>query len=213
MNECVTIGAATLWHGDSREIVPTLERPAAIITDPPYGLCEKMQGGTWGLNFVRRLEWDKAPESSDLAALLALSDICVFWGGNYFHLPPARCWLIWDKINAVPTMSDFEMAWTNINFPAKRFSGPVGRNNHGHPTEKPIKLMRWSIQQARIAPGSTVLDPYMGSGTTEVAATEMGHPFVGCEIDRRYFDIACKRIDDAQRQGTLDIGGYAHAAP
>ena len=208
MSETVTIGNATLIWGDSREIVPTLARPAAIITDPPYGLGDKMQGGTWGAKaaFKEMMVWDNAPPpEADLATLIATGCPCIFWGGNYFTLPPSRCWLIWDKVNAVPTMADFEMAWTNIDRPAKRYMGQVGRVENGHPTEKPVALMRWCITQARVPAGGMILDPYAGSGSTLVAAVQMGYPCTGIEMERRYFDTACKRIEDAKRQGTLDI--------
>lgn len=197
------IGLATLYLGDCKEIVPTLPRPDAVISDPPYGLGDKMQGGTWGAKqaFKEMLEWDQSPpDEADLRPLLSLSDAVVLWGGNYFHLPPSRCWLVWDKANAVPTMADFEMAWTSLDQPAKRFRGLVGRVEYGHPTEKPVALMRWCIEQAKVPEGATILDPYMGSGSTGVAAVEMRRRFVGVEIEERYFDIACRRIEAAQKQ-------------
>jgi site-specific DNA-methyltransferase (adenine-specific) len=200
------IGLATLYLGDCREIAPGLERPAAVISDPPYGLGDKMKGGTWAAKpvFLEMPAWDQDPPSDVfLACLRAMSDRVVFWGGQYFALPPNRCWFMWRKVNAVPTMSDFEMAWTNLDRPAKCFDGNVGRVEHGHPTEKPVPLMRWCIEQAKVPPGGTILDPYMGSGSTGVAAMQMRHPFIGIEIEERYFDIACRRIEEAQRQGDM----------
>jgi site-specific DNA-methyltransferase (adenine-specific)/modification methylase len=200
------IGLATLYLGDCREIAPTLERPAAVISDPPYGLGNKMQGGTWGAKpaFREMLSWDCAPPATEyLARLAAMSPRCVLWGGNYFGLPATRCWLLWRKVNAVPTMADFEMAWTNLDRPAKAWAGTVGRVEYGHPTEKPVALMRWCIQQAKVPPCGVILDPYMGSGSTGVAAAQMRHPFIGIELEERYFDIACRRIEEAQRQGDL----------
>jgi site-specific DNA-methyltransferase (adenine-specific) len=200
------IGLATLYLGDCREIAPGLDRPAAVISDPPYGLGDKMQGGTWGATATRAdmLRWDQAPPSADdMAWIRALTDRVVLWGGQYFALPPNRCWFMWRKINAVPTMADFEMAWTNLDRPAKCWDGNVGRVEHGHPTEKPVALMRWCIEQAKVPPGGTILDPYMGSGSTGVAAVQMRHPLIGIEIEPRYFDIACRRIEEAQRQGDM----------
>jgi site-specific DNA-methyltransferase (adenine-specific)/modification methylase len=110
---------------------------------------------------------------------------------------------MWRKVNAVPTMVDFEMAWTNLDRPAKCWDGNVGRVEYGHPTEKPVALLRWCIEQAKVPPGGVILDPYMGSGSTGVAAMQMRHPFVGIEIEERYFNVACRRIEEAQRQGDI----------
>ncbi len=206
------IGLATLYLGDCREIAPTLKRPAAVISDPPYGLGEKMQGGTWAAKpaFREMPVWDSAPPAIEhLSSLAAMSPRCVLWGGNYYGLPAARCWLLWRKVNAVPTMADFEMAWTNLDRPAKAWDGTVGRVEFGHPTEKPVPLMRWCIQQAKVPPAGTILDPYMGSGSTGVAAVQMRHPFIGIEIEERYFGIACRRIEEAQKQGDM----FRDAAP
>jgi site-specific DNA-methyltransferase (adenine-specific)/modification methylase len=201
------IGLATLYLGDCREIAPGLDRPAAVITDPPYGLGDKMKGGTWAAKpvFLGMPAWDQYPPSDTfLTRLRAMSERGVLWGGGQsFALPPNRCWFMWRKVNAVPTMADFEMAWTNLDRPAKCWDGNVGRVEYGHPTEKPVALMRWCIEQAKVPPGGAILDPYMGSGSTGVAAMQMRHPFVGIEIEPRYFDIACRRIEEAQRQGDM----------
>lgn len=195
------IGNATLYLGDCLEVLPTLAKVDAVITDPPYGLGDRMQGGTWGASQEMR-EWDQAtPDAVAMAAVLASAERAVIWGGNLFTLPPSRCWLIWDKQNAVPTMGDFEMAWTNLDQPSKRFRHPVGRILNGHPTEKPIMLMRWCLAIAG-AP-ETILDPYMGSGTCGIAATGMGCTYIGVEIHEPYFNIACERIENAQRQERL----------
>lgn len=195
----VIIGNATLYHGDAADILSTLPKSDAVVTDPPYGLGDRMQGGTWGAKteFAEMRQWDQsAPDAEMLRAVIAASTVAVLWGGNYFALPPTRCWLIWDKANAVPTMSDFEMAWTSMDKPSKRYRGNVGRVLHGHPTEKPEGLMRWCVEQV---PGS-ILDPFMGSGTTGVAAMQLGRKFIGIEIHKPYFEIACERIENAQRQ-------------
>lgn len=197
------VGAATLYEGDCRVILPTLAKTDVVITDPPYGIGERMKGGTWGAapKYADFRGWDTAPDAETLAAIIAHASAVVIWGGNYFGLPPGRCWLAWDKQNAVPTMADIELAWTNFDRPAKRLSCPVGVHEHGHPTEKPLKLMQWCVAMTK----GDVLDPYMGSGTTGVACMRLGRRFVGVEIEPRYFDIACKRIEEAQRQGDLFI--------
>ena len=209
MAEKVVIRDATLYLGDCLEILPTLPKVDAVITDPPFGLGDKMKGGTWADKpaFKDMPKWDRAPPSiDDLLSIMQKATSSVFWGGNYFGLPPSRGWLVWDKANAVPTMSDVELAWTNLDRPAKRYRGLVGRCEFGHPTQKPLDLMKFSISQVQHCHEvSLVLDPYMGSGTTGVAAVQMGRKFIGIEIDPRYFDIACRRIEDAQRQQTLDL--------
>jgi site-specific DNA-methyltransferase (adenine-specific) len=206
MNKTV-IGNATLYLGDCMDILPMLEKVDAVITDPPYGLGKRMQGGTWGAKteFKEMVVWDNAPpEVKNLIELTNMANISVFWGGNYYGLPPSRCWLVWDKQNAVPTMADCEIAWTSLDANTKRFSHPVGRILNGHPSEKPLQLMRWTIETVKAF--GTILDPFMGSGTTGVAAVQMGRKFIGIERETKYFDIACKRIEDAQR--TFDMFGF-----
>lgn len=196
----VVIGNATLYLGSCEDVLPTLPRVDAVITDPPYGLGSRMQGGTWGAKteFKEMVVWDNAPPAVDLLLTLAnMAEMAVFWGGNYYGLPPTRGWLVWDKQNAVPTMSDCEIAWTSRDANTKRISLPVGRVEHGHPSEKPLRLMKWTLEVTK--PGPVVFDPFMGSGTTGVAAVQMGRKFIGIEREPRYFDIACKRIEDAQR--------------
>lgn len=199
-----TIGLATLYLGDCREVFPTLPKVDAVITDPPYGLGKKMQGGTWGAKpeFKEMVVWDNAaPEVGFLLELINAAGLAVFWGGNYYGLPPTRCWLVWDKQNAVPTMADCEIAWTSLDANTKRISLPVGRVENGHPSEKPLRLMEWTLQTVKAT--GVVLDPFMGSGTTGVAAVRMGLKFIGIEREPKYFDIACKRIEDAQRQTSI----------
>ena len=202
----VQIGDATLYFGDCMDILPTLDRVDAVITDPPYGLGDRMKGGTWGAKteFKEMVIWDNAPpEVKNLIDLANMADIAVFWGGNYYGLPPSRCWLVWDKQNAVPTMADCEIAWTSLDANTKRFSHPVGRILNGHPSEKPLQLMRWSIDVVKAK--GTIFDPYMGSGTTGVAAIQMGRKFIGIEREPKYFDIACKRIEQASKQVDMFI--------
>lgn len=200
------IGAATLYLGDCRDILPTLGKVDAVVTDPPYGLGNKMQGGTWGAKpgFKEMLVWDEAaPERELLDSVISAGAEAILWGGQYFPLPPARCWLLWNKVNAVPTMADFETAWTTLDRPSKRYDGNVGRVEYGHPTQKPIQLMLWTL--GFVPKAQTILDPFMGSGTTGVACARLGRRFIGIEIEPRYFDIAVRRIEEAQRQSDLFI--------
>lgn len=197
--EKVIIGNAELYHGDCREILPTLPKVDAVITDPPYGLAEKLQGGTWGKKYEgEHKDWDaKAADG----ALFAGFKKAIVWGGNYMALPPSRCWLVWYKRDAVRTMADCELAWTSFDANARVFDWTIAATNAervGHPTQKPVALMKWSIQQAGDA--EIICDPFMGSGTTGVAAMEMSKQFIGIEKERKYFDIACERIERAQQQ-------------
>jgi site-specific DNA-methyltransferase (adenine-specific)/modification methylase len=196
--------SAVLWLGDCRDVLPAVAADA-VITDPPYGLGDRMKGGTWGAasKYANLREWDKAPTDETVNMLINLAKVCVIWGGNHFRLPESRCWLVWDKQNAVPTMSDVELAWTNIDKPAKRKSLPVGVHQYGHPTEKPLALMAWTLEQAGVTKGTTVLDPYMGTGTTGVAAIRRGCNFIGIERDPTHYKTAVERIRNELNQGVL----------
>jgi site-specific DNA-methyltransferase (adenine-specific) len=202
------IGLATLYLGDCREIAPTLERPAAVISDPPYGIGRDGEEGDAHRKAYAFGGWDaKRPDPDWLRWMAAAADAVIIWGGNYFAdaLPPTAKWLVWDKGQRI-AQSDAELAWTNQNAALRVFT--CGRHvlhmdGAEHPTQKPISVMRWCIEQAKVPPGGAILDPYMGSGSTGVAAVQMRHPFIGIEIEPRYFDIACRRIEQAQRQGDL----------
>ena len=201
--EEVTIGDCRLILGDCRDVLPTLPKHDLLLTDPPYGLGKRMQGGTWGSaqKYKDLVVWDERPDDGLMMYLVSASKNSVIWGGNYFSFPPSRCWIVWDKQNAVPTMADCEMAWTNFDANTKRISLPVGSHASGHPSEKPVRLMEWSLRAANAV--GNVLDPFMGSGTTGVACARMGLQFTGVERDRQYFDIACERIDNAYRQAPM----------
>jgi DNA modification methylase len=197
------IGECRLILGDCADVIETLGEVDACVTDPPYGIGERMQGGTWGAadKYSDFRGWDIAPPRALLHGITR-NIPAIVWGGNYFDLPVSRCWLAWDKINAVPTMADVELAWTNFDKPAKRLRLPVGKHEHGHPTEKPLALMTWCLSHL---PESVrvVCDPFMGSGTTGVACVKRGLSFIGIEKHEPYFDIACKRIEAAYKQPDL----------
>ena len=200
-------GRAVLYLGDNRDVWPTLARPDAVVTDPPFGLGDRMKGGTWGATVERadQLRWDREAPTDSVLAIVAQCRTAIVWGGNYFPLPPSRGWLLWNKINSVPTMADAEMAWTNLDRPTKRFDAPVGRCEFGHPTEKPVPLMAWCLEQAKVEAGALVADPFLGAGSTGVACMRRGCRFIGIEIDEGYFRTACRRIAEAARQPDLLI--------
>lgn len=198
----VVIGNARLFLADCLTLLPTLPKVDACIADPPYGLAERLRGGTWGKKYEGEdQDWDAKAADGDLFLGFEKS---IVWGGNYICLPPSRCWLVWYKRDAVQTMADCELAWTNFDANARVFDWTIAATNAervGHPTQKPVALMKWCIQQC--GDPQTILDPFMGSGTTGVAAVQMGRKFIGIEINEDYFNIACRRIEDAQRQGRL----------
>ena len=207
----VIIGDATLYLGDCMDVLPTLPKVDAVITDPPYGIgasSKKFINGTSKTkkDYYEDVCWDIAPPSKEvIEAVVSKGDVAVVWGGNYFGLPPSRCFLIWDKTIHGNSYADCEYAWTNQNANARiKALNMVAANRDGrcHPTQKPLELMRWCIAQCKNTP-STILDPFMGSGTTGVAAVQMGRKFIGIEREPRYFEIACERISRAQAQGTL----------
>ncbi len=192
----------TLYHGDCREVTAWLEADV-LVTDPPYGLGDRWQGGTWGAApmYADARRWDVKPDDADLLTMIG-DRPAVVWGGNYFTLPPSRCWLAWIKNPAMNTMADFELAWTSLDKPAKAYTStrnPDGKRDH--PTQKPVGLMRWTIGHM---PEGSVADPFAGSGTTLVAAKYLGRRAIGVELDERYCEIAAKRL----AQDTL-FGGVA----
>jgi site-specific DNA-methyltransferase (adenine-specific)/modification methylase len=204
------IGDATLYLGDCREILPTLGKVDAVVTDPPYGIGFAAQPTKWQRRSGKMVEaWDNEAVAG-LPDLLALGSIQVVWGGNYYTLPPSRGWLSWYKPDAPPSMASLELAWTNQDRNARQIIHSISATNAercGHPTQKPIAVMDWTLGQFPKA--LTILDPFMGSGTTGVACVRLGRSFVGIEVEDRYFDIACRRIEQAQRQPDM----FVHAAP
>ena len=213
-----TIGNARLILGDCRDVLPTLGKVDAVVTDPPYGIgIDGQKGsdrkdGTQMRKHHESLGWDKETPPADLLRdIIAAGTWAIVWGGNYFMeaLPPQKAWLVWDKEQTGLTMSDGELAWSNLPMVLrikKMHRTHLWQDQPEHPTQKPVKLMRWCIGLLPV-PNQTILDPFMGSGTTGVAAVQMGRDFIGIEREERYFDIACRRIEQAQRQGDLFIEG------
>ncbi len=208
-----TIGNATLYLGDCRDILPTLPKVDAVITDPPYGLGidgqkESMRrDGSQLRKHHDKLGWDSAiPDSELMQAVLRSGSQQIVWGGNYFSddLPSSRGWLVWFKGQTGLTMSDGELAWTSLQIPLRiknLHRTHLWQESPEHPTQKPTELMEWCL--SFVPEAQSILDPFMGSGTTGVACMNLGRSFIGIEREPKYFDIACRRIEDAQRQGRL----------
>jgi site-specific DNA-methyltransferase (adenine-specific)/modification methylase len=209
-----TIGDATLYLGDCRDILPTLGPVDALVTDPPYGIGEAAGKSATrkGLGPTRDYgddDWDNEPVPADLLAMARQAARWhIVFGGNYYECPPTSCWLVWDKLNGANDFADCELAWTNLPKAVRRirylWSGMLranGEERGDHPTQKPIGVMRWALQQ--LPPVKTVLDPFMGPGTTGVACVGEGLAFIGIERETKYFDAACRRIAEAYKQPRL----------
>ena len=195
------IGNQRLILGDCLQVMPLLGRFDAVVTDPPYGISVTQSHRLATSRGMGGKQWDNAP-----ADLSALPDVpSIIWGGNYFDLPAHRAPLVWDKNHAGRDFADFEMAWTNLDMVARRFvMRPMNMDGgKSHPTQKPIALMEWCL--GFLPDAKTILDPFMGSGTTLVACQRMGRHGTGIELDPDYFQTACKRVDEAARQPDLLI--------
>jgi site-specific DNA-methyltransferase (adenine-specific)/modification methylase len=201
--------AVTIWHGDCREIAPTLGRFDLLLTDPPYGIGVKPQSVSGGNAKWRgrrdtknygHVEWDAKPiEDSLLTACRALARWQIIFGGNYYALPPSACWLVWDKQNGDSYHADCELAWTNLDKAVRRLSflwhgfRMATPETKWHPTQKPLAVMTWALGQAPDT-ALTVLDPFAGSGTTGRAAKDLGRKAVLIEREERYCEIAARRM-------------------
>lgn len=201
------IGDCTLYLGDCLEILPTLDKVDAVVTDPPYGIGKDGQkrttGGHGGRKEYEFKGWDQSRPPEKIFSLMIMhSNSQIIWGGNYFaDLLPARGrWLVWDKGQRI-NQSDCELAYTSQDGALRIFElNRVALMTDGakHPTQKPVEVMNWCLDF--LPDAKTILDPFMGSGTTGVACARRGKSFIGIEIDEGYFNIACERIRKAYAQ-------------
>lgn len=220
----------TIYHGDCREVLPTLESADLVLTDPPYGLGaarrdfsgagvkQHMTGLVSGKCVPKRdygdAAWDDvAVDPETLTLALSKGRCAIVWGGNYFDLPKTRCWLIWDKLRGNTDYADAELAWTNLDRTVRvirwRWNGFLTEHDprdaeRVHPTQKPVGVMSWALRQAP-SDCETILDPFMGSGTTLRAAKDLGRKAIGIEIEEKYCEIAARRMS----QRVLD---FSHVA-
>ena len=206
----------TIYNADCKQVLPFLGRVDVLLTDPPYGIgadknlrANKQHGkavapskdygeGQWDSEPPPRWFLDAAQESAQVAIL---------WGGNYYGLPSSSCWLVWDKDNGDNGYADCELAWTNMTRAVRKFKWKwqgmlqeqMGdkKEHRVHPTQKPLALMRWCL--SLVPEAKTVLDPFMGSGTTLVASKLEGRQAIGIEINEAYCEAAAKRLS----QGVL----------
>lgn len=199
----------TLYHGDCREIMPTLGKFDLVLTDPPYGI-----GADEGRRYIPKPhqkaktppkrykeKWDnERPSLVTFNQILQSASIHIIWGGNFFTdlLPQSNRWLTWDKVNYMPTFSDGELAWTSLSgdsvktFKYSGAGGTAKEKDRIHPTQKPLALFTWCLQQA--GDFETVFDPFAGSGTTGVAAKLLRKRCVLIEREKSFCEGAVERL-------------------
>ena len=192
-----------IYCGDCLEIMPLLPKVDLVVTDPPYGIgADKMTLGN-GKNVIFRGDenWDSKP--GNIQPILDMKVNSIIWGGNYFNVPPSRCWLVWDKGTGDNDFADCELAWTNKDSVVKKFfkswvganAKDRGQHHRVHPTQKSTSVIKWSIQMFE---STLLLDPFLGSGTTLVACKELKRNGIGIEINEKYCEIAKKRLLNTQ---------------
>lgn len=206
----------TLYLGDCGDVLPTLRKVDAVVTDPPYGIGYVKGAGGNGRHNRRNIAPIVGDDNPfDPSALLPFGNV-LMWGADHYYprLPDSGRWLAWNKLGDLEpwdSFADVEFAWHSRDGAARMFSlawkGVIRAEENGaarhHPSQKPLALMAWCIEQCGDA--GIILDPYMGSGSTGVAAARLGRQFIGIEIDPKYFDIACKRVADALKQTDMFI--------
>jgi DNA modification methylase len=214
----VIIGNSTLYCGDCRDVINDLQFDS-IVTDPPYGLSKLLnrswesfsrilnkkqrqrnlhKGGTWATKEIYKdIDWDS--ETPDVTFLLERNVPTMLFGGNYFTgLLPSRKWIVWDKGGSFyrRSFAECELCYCNFDGNTRIIKCNVERAKV-HPTQKPVVVIQFCISELPKGRGNIICDPYMGSGTTGVAAVQMNRAFIGIEKKKEYFDIACKRIKEA----------------
>jgi hypothetical protein len=203
---CETIGDCTLWLGDCRAIWPAIDPSVSIVTDPPFGISADKanahssirDNATWD-----HFGWDTSRPEPTLFRAIAAAPEAAIWGGNFFAdlLPPSAAWLAWVKPEADTgfSLADLELCWTNKHFAARMKKFPR-RDGHDHPTQKPVQVMRWTLG---FLAGTTIFDPFAGVCSTGVACVQLGRAFIGCELQEKYWEIGCRRLEAAYKQ--LDL--------
>jgi site-specific DNA-methyltransferase (adenine-specific) len=180
------------------------------ITDPPYGIG--MDGGNVGyrgFNDFKKKDWDKQPPPKEyFKELMRVSVNQIVFGGNYFELPPTRCFLVWDKGEGFynRTYAEGELAWTSFNKNVKIFKyDPLAKGDYRgkiHPTQKPVALYKWLLKNYA-KKGDKILDTHVGSASSLIACHQMGFEYLGFEIDEEYYNKAKQRLDEVKAQQTI----------
>lgn len=195
-----------VFNTDCLEYMRTLPDKAfqLAIADPPYGIerfSHPSGGKTPRIYGNHPLTWDKAPDQEFFDELFRVCEYSIIWGGNNFMLPKSEYFIIWNKEQTVDNFASLEYAWTNVHKPAKMFTYSIHkcmqeRKAEGgkvHPTQKPVALYAWLLKNYA-KPGDRIFDPMMGSQSSRIAAYKMGFDYVGCELDKEYFDKGCERF-------------------
>ena len=178
-----------------------------VIADPPYSDPNKDKigrgksvcriGGQWAKKYGEKIKvWDVSPSEDFFKQLFRISKNQIIWGGNYYNLPPTRCFVVWRKLTISDkfSMAMAEYAWTSFQSNAKVFEfAPQGNKDRFHPTQKPVMLYKWLLEHYA-KKGDKIFDPMMGSGSSRIAAYSMGYDYYGCELDKDYFEAADKRF-------------------
>ncbi len=197
----------TIYCGDCREILPQLPKVDLVLTDPPYGVGrDKGFGGFRGFGgsgepIPSRIyddDWDYRPDKELMGIIANIAGKVIIFGGNFFELPIGSHWIVWDKLNTMPTFGDCELAWTNIKRNSIKkytveYNGLLGKEIYRfHPTQKPVRLFARIIADYS-EPSDLILDPFLGSGTTAYCAKKLNRKCIGIEIEEKYCEIAANR--------------------
>ena len=208
------IEKTTFLQGDCMEYMKTMPDNYAdlAICDPPYGIG--MDGGNVGykgFNNFEKKSWDsKPPDRKYFDELMRVSKNQIIWGGNYFELPPTRCFLIWDKGEGFynRTYAEAELAWTSFDKNIKIFKrDPLAKGDyHGkiHPTQKPVALYKWLLKNYA-KPGDKILDTHVGSASSLIACHDLGFEYLGFELDPDYYRMATERLEQHKSQLNMFI--------
>lgn len=201
-----------IYCGDCLELMKDIPDGSidCVVTDPPYGIGKLWVGGKghgWANSWaqgVKRNEWDgECPPQKYFDEIFRISNHQIIWGGNYFNLPTSRGWLVWNKPERNFTLAEAELAWTSRDMVIRVCDCHRSDTGRNHPTQKPIDLMLWCM--SFIPDNCTILDPFLGSGTTAVAALKTDRNFIGIELDPKYCEIAQKRVDAELAQTKLNL--------
>lgn len=205
----IQCGSVTCILGDCEEYMKDLPDKAfgLAIVDPPYGMPKNATHGKGKLkgrilNNGKVEKWDKAPPKEFFDELFRVSENQIIWGGNYFDLPPTRGIICWDKIQPWENFSQIEYAWTSFQVPAKLFKHDNRTGDKIHPTQKPVKLYKWLLQNYA-KQGDKILDTHGGSFSHAIACHNLGFELTIIEKDEDYFNAAVKRLQWHQRQLTI----------
>ena len=177
------------------------------IVDPPYGIGKKFKGGKTGklqFNSIVEKGWDIKPNKEYFDELKRVSKNQIIWGGNYFELHSYRTFVVWDKMIYMPSMSQVEMAITSFDTPARLIKISSNQNGRIHPTQKPVKLYKWLLQNYA-KEGDKILDTHLGSGSIAIACHQMDFELTGCELDAEYYNAAHKRFKEQTAQLRLAV--------